>query len=672
MRVNINEMMIQVLEQRGNMNYYKKLTNFELIIIKALYEWINCLIIFIQPNEKDATSDKFKNLQIEIKNLIRRFLNELFANEYIHLIRKDTQLCINIVQLIEYVELDKYLIAEITNEWPDIFETINNVAKNLLVKKSIHEKVVKQNKKFIEPIVSGLYKKPAKPAIIAYKQSLARFVKHTPAPKEIEKYYNSGKTIIPTNEEQRKGLIIYDKLNDMVKDIHIIATNAYTLLNYHIKRLLEQNVQDLNGFLFKNDIIERLINYITFKTDNRGKPAESEPAYMEDVKITKEKINKKFKFNERSRTNLSNCINSLALEMEKDINNHLKFTFECMFKRFLYIQNLNEAQINQVFNNQEYTGDNELIKKYNHVFRQTLNYKNDSNSLLVLLKLFYVIQQYFAKILKLNQEMKKEEKENEKLLAFLKNDELFELPKIEKKESKFHYKLFKLKNYIDKLAAHGNDKKKLKGDKSFKQISYKDYLEILKKENETLENKASIANEEEIQTIVDLARQLTTLTTSNTISSSQEQSSQESSNGESSKSSQEETDDEEIANDSENMTYELTKKDEAILLPYFNKNLNDDKKGKSTPKKRVVVDDEDDEYKEMVANNLCFLYQEDEDDNQTTETKDDGKQAASKKDEEKENKPNIVNHKRLRRAKHFNLLPFSSELQFKYITVGQQ
>ena len=100
-------------------------------------------------------------------------------------------------------------------------------------------------------------------------------------------------------------------------------------------------------------------------------------------------------------TNISHCLKSLSVQMATDINNHLTYNFERMFKRFLYTQNLSANEINQVYNNKEYKGDNMFIKKYNNVYRQSLKFKTDSTSLLVRLKLLYMIQQYFNKIYQL-------------------------------------------------------------------------------------------------------------------------------------------------------------------------------------------------------------------------------------------------------------------------------
>jgi hypothetical protein len=125
------------------------------------------------------------------------------------------------------------------------------------------------------------------------------------------------------------------------------------------------------------------------------------------------------------------------------------------------------TDLNQVCNNKEYEGDNMFIKKYNKVYRQSLNFKTDSNSLLVRLKLLYMIQQYFNKIYKL-------------LHPNIKQDMFLETNNSKKISPKFEYKLNNLRNYIQEITNPFSNEPKSK------KVSFKTFLaDKAKKEAES-------------------------------------------------------------------------------------------------------------------------------------------------------------------------------------------
>jgi hypothetical protein len=104
---------------------------------------------------------------------------------------------------------------------------------------------------------------------------------------------------------------------------------------------MENNEQNLHGFLFKNDIIEQVFHFICTKTETRGRKPSKIDDYIKKYDETFEVLKaQNINFKTVYITNISHCLKSLSVEMAKDINNHLKYNFERMFKRFLYIQNL--------------------------------------------------------------------------------------------------------------------------------------------------------------------------------------------------------------------------------------------------------------------------------------------------------------------------------------------
>ena len=98
------------------------------------------------------------------------------------------------------------------------------------------------------------------------------------------------------------------------------------------------------------------------------------------------------------RNNYTRLLDSMTVTMQTAIKNHLRYSFEKYFKRFLMLLGLTKDEIYKVFAFEYYKGKNKIIEKYNKLYLNSVDFNNNEIALELRLKLFYIILKHFDNI----------------------------------------------------------------------------------------------------------------------------------------------------------------------------------------------------------------------------------------------------------------------------------